>query len=90
MDSFYDPSAGYLRWVLGNAAFHHETRSSAWYAVGLLARNGRGDVKEAEKIIGRVVGGQFKDPKDQWFVFPVSFSFGMRSGVRTGMGTGRA
>ncbi|KAG4415364.1 hypothetical protein IFR04_011513 [Cadophora malorum] len=67
MDNFYDAEAGYLRWVLSNSAFHHETRSSAWYAVGLLARNKHKDVANAEKIINNIINAQFKNPEDQWF-----------------------
>ena len=68
MDNFYDAEAGYLRWVLSNSAFHHETRSSAWYAVGLLARNKDKDVANAEKIINNIINAQFKTPEDQWYV----------------------
>jgi len=39
MDDFYDSSAGYLYDVSAASALRHETRSLAWYAVGLLARN---------------------------------------------------
>lgn len=66
MDKYYDPEAGYLHWILGNSALQHETRSSSWYAVGLLARNQGCDVANAEKILRNLIGAQFKDPKDQW------------------------
>lgn len=66
MDNFYDSSAGYLYTLSGASALRHETRSSAWYAVGLLARNEGSDVDEAVKILTNVVDGQLKDPKDQW------------------------
>lgn len=66
MDDFYDTRAGYLLDVSATSALRHETRSSAWYAIGLLARNEGNDVEEASKILTNVVGGQFKDPKDQW------------------------
>lgn len=72
MDQFYDADAGYLRWVLSNAAHHHETRSSTWYAVGLLARNKGQDVVNAEKIINNVINAQFKNPEDQWYIFTVA------------------
>jgi hypothetical protein len=68
MDGFYDPSAGYLFDVSSSTALRHETRSSAWYAIGLLARNTGDDVQNALKIISNVIDKQFKDPKDQWFV----------------------
>jgi hypothetical protein len=66
MDISYDASAGYL-YNLGPAALRHETRSSVWYAVGLLARNTGSDVDEALKIITNTINAQFKDPKDQWY-----------------------
>src|ERR1700753_2100044 len=68
MDGFYDPSAGYLFDESSSAALRHETRSSAWYAIGLLARNTGDDVKNALQIISNVIDKQYKDPKDQWFV----------------------
>jgi hypothetical protein len=68
MDGFYDPSAGYLFDESSATALRHETRSSAWYAIGLLARNTGDDVKNALQIISNVIDMQYKDPKDQWFV----------------------
>ncbi|TVY84424.1 hypothetical protein LSUE1_G005584 [Lachnellula suecica] len=67
MDDFYDPRAGYLLNLGAASALRHETRSSAWYAIGLLARNTGSDVDDATKILTNVVAGQFKDPKDQWY-----------------------
>jgi hypothetical protein len=64
--SFYDAEAGYLYWVLGNSALHHETRSSAWYAVGLLARNNDQDVANAEKIIRNIIHAQYPIVGKQW------------------------
>lgn len=66
LDNYYDPSAGYLFDESSATALRHETRSSAWYAIGLLARNKGKDVQYAEDIITNVISGQFKDPKDQW------------------------
>ncbi|KAK0122231.1 hypothetical protein ONS95_010484 [Cadophora gregata] len=67
LDGYYDPSAGYLFDIGSASALRHETRSSAWYAVGLLARNEGKDVEYAMDIITNVIAGQFKDPKDQWY-----------------------
>ncbi|KAI1122990.1 hypothetical protein F5Y10DRAFT_252866 [Nemania abortiva] len=67
MDSFYDSDAGYLYDVDGSAALRHETRSSVWYALGLLARNHGSDVHEAEKVIRNVVGAQFQNESQQWY-----------------------
>ncbi|KAK8008222.1 hypothetical protein PG991_010773 [Apiospora marii] len=67
MDTFYDPDLGYLYDVEGGAALRHETRSSAWYAVGLLARNEKDDAKEAEHIITNIIGAQFKNVSQQWY-----------------------
>jgi hypothetical protein len=69
LDGFYDPSFGYLHDVSGSNAMRHNTRSSSWYALGLLARNGNDgdDVVQAEKIISKLAEGQFKDPSKQWY-----------------------
>jgi hypothetical protein len=67
MDDYYDSSAGYLYNFGASSALRHETRSSAWYALGLLARNSGHDVAEAEKIITNIVAGQYKDPTEQWY-----------------------
>lgn len=66
MDMYYDSSAGYLYDVSGTAALRHETRSSAWYAVGLLARNGEDDVQNAERIIRNVIQDQYGNTSEQW------------------------
>ncbi|QSZ33646.1 hypothetical protein DSL72_005214 [Monilinia vaccinii-corymbosi] len=67
LDRAYDKSAGYLYDTSGSTALRHETRNSAWYAIGLLARNQGSDVLEAEKIISNVIDAQFKVPEDQWY-----------------------
>jgi hypothetical protein len=67
MDNYYDTSAGYLYNFGATSALRHETRSSAWYALGLLARNAGSDVAEAERIITNIIIGQYKDPSEQWY-----------------------
>ncbi|KAH7304675.1 hypothetical protein B0I35DRAFT_454545 [Stachybotrys elegans] len=67
LDRFYDPSYGYLHDVAGSNAMRHNTRSSSWYALGLLARNKNDDVLQAEKIIANLANAQFKDPSLQWY-----------------------
>ncbi|KAI1338142.1 hypothetical protein F5Y15DRAFT_132837 [Xylariaceae sp. FL0016] len=67
LDIYYDSDAGYLYDVEGSKALLHETRSSVWYALGLLARNHDSDVKEAEKIITNTVGAQFTNVSEQWY-----------------------
>ncbi|KAH0367366.1 hypothetical protein KCU65_g4692, partial [Aureobasidium melanogenum] len=67
MDGYYDTAAGYLYSLDAAAALRHVTRSSAWYAVGLLARNQGDDVNNAEKILTNIIHGQYKDPAEQWF-----------------------
>lgn len=66
MDQYYDSSAGYLYDFSSTEALGHETRSSVWYAFGLLARNDGNDVAEAEKIIKNVISGQFKVESEEW------------------------
>lgn len=70
MDPFYDSSESYLYELSATAALRHETRSSVWYALGLLARNERDDVDQAENIIGNVIGAQFKNVSEQWYAIP--------------------
>ena len=67
MDTSYDPLAGYLYTLNRESALRHDTRSSAWYAFGLLARGGATDLAEADKIIRNVIGGQFTEPGKQWY-----------------------
>jgi hypothetical protein len=66
MDDYYDPETGYLFDFSATTALNHDTRSSVWYALGLLARNKGDDATEAEKIITNVIHAQYKDPKDEW------------------------
>ncbi|KAF7357361.1 Chitin synthase 4 [Mycena sanguinolenta] len=42
-------------------------RYSAWYAVGLLARNGQEDVETASEILKDVISFQFTDPNTNWY-----------------------
>ncbi|KAK4508146.1 hypothetical protein PRZ48_001884 [Zasmidium cellare] len=65
MDRNYDPVAGYQFNL--NTALLHETRSSAWYAVGLLARNEKDDAEHAAKILTNIIGGQYHNTSEQWY-----------------------
>ena len=65
MDMFYDNERGYL-FSLDSAALVHETRSSAWYAAGLLARNEADDAEQAVRIVTNIIGAQFKNESQQW------------------------
>lgn len=76
MDDYCDTSAGYVYASSSAAALRHDTRSSAWYAVDLLARNEESDVVDALTIIQNTIEGQFKDPGDQWSVFVKQTSWG--------------
>lgn len=67
LDRFYDQSLGYLYDVSGSNAMRHNTRSTAWYALGLLARNQNDDIAQAEKIIANLASAQFKDSSFQWY-----------------------
>lgn len=67
MDTFYDSRAGYLYNLDRESALRHDTRSSTWYAFGLLARGGASDLEEADRIIRNVVDGQFTEPEKQWY-----------------------
>lgn len=65
-DTLYDSEAGYL-FASTSGALQYETRSSAWYAVGLLARNSNNDADEAAKIIRNIISGQFHNASEQWY-----------------------
>lgn len=65
MDMFYDNERGYL-FDLNSAALVHDTRSSAWYAAGLLARNEADDAEQAVRIVTNIIGAQFKNESLQW------------------------
>ncbi|KAK2598361.1 hypothetical protein N8I77_011781 [Diaporthe amygdali] len=68
LDQIYDPNAGYLWYFYYPlAAGKHETRSTVWYAAGLLRRNEGDDVDNAVKIITSVIGDQQKNISAQWF-----------------------
>ncbi|KAF2685945.1 hypothetical protein K458DRAFT_300167 [Lentithecium fluviatile CBS 122367] len=66
LDMYYDADAGYL-YSLDATALTHETRASAWYAAGLLARNEVDDVEQAVKIVENIIVGQHKNVSSQWF-----------------------
>lgn len=67
LDQIYDPTAAYLWYTYYPfAAGKHETRSTVWYAAGLLGRNEGSDVDEAVKILTSVIGDQKKNVSDQW------------------------
>jgi hypothetical protein len=84
MDTFYDPQAGYLYDLSAQTALDHETRSSSWYALGLLARNQDDDVKQAEKVVNNIVSGQFRNESQQWYHhFPVRRAILTESGMET-------
>ncbi|KAM5343671.1 hypothetical protein ACJ41O_012208 [Fusarium nematophilum] len=67
MDMYYDRDIGYLHDLDREKALRHNTRSSAWYALGLLARNKGNDLDEADKIITNVISGQFTNTSQQWY-----------------------
>ena len=69
MDKFYDPKLGQLYDLESKVAMSHETLASAWYAVGLLARNGGNgqDISKAETIIAYIIADQHDNPADLWY-----------------------
>jgi hypothetical protein len=71
MNTFYDHQAGYLYDLSAQTALDHETRSSSWYALGLLARNEDDDVEQAVKVVNNIISGQFRNESQQWYnLFP--------------------
>jgi hypothetical protein len=72
LDTIYDESAGYLYWFYYPfAAGPHETRSSVWYATGLLQRNEGDDLHQAVKILKNVIGDQYAT-NSTWKTFGVT------------------
>lgn len=67
LDTFYDPSSAYLYDLSATTALRHETRSSVWYALGLLARNTHDDAHQAQRILRNAIGAQFKNASEQWY-----------------------
>lgn len=65
MDMYYDSDRAYL-FSLDATALTHDTRSSVWYAAGLLARNQNDDAEQAARIVRNVVGAQFANESLQW------------------------
>lgn len=67
LEYFWDPLAAYLHDESAATTLRHETRTSAWFAIGLLARNQGHDVANAERVLKNIIHGQYKDPADQWY-----------------------
>ncbi|GIZ39489.1 hypothetical protein CKM354_000287100 [Cercospora kikuchii] len=72
MDQLYDPIAGYL--YRFDTALLHDTRSSSWYAAGLLARasltntsTSPSDISEAIQVITNIITPQFTNTSEQWY-----------------------
>ncbi|EJT76456.1 hypothetical protein GGTG_06375 [Gaeumannomyces tritici R3-111a-1] len=82
MDGFYDAKAGWLYDFGAASALRYETRSSVWYAFGLLARNRGGDAAEADKILTNLVHDQYTDPKDLWYGDYTQHPFEPRVGTK--------
>jgi hypothetical protein len=68
-DGLWDESAGLLWSPQSGAAAparRHVVRESAWYALGLLQRDGPGDAARAARVLDRVIGHQFDAPGRPW------------------------
>ena len=68
-DPWWDESLGMLYDPSSATAMTHSTLGSAWYAVGLLARNGNNgqDAQNADRIINYIIGGQFQGTENFWY-----------------------
>lgn len=67
MDRAYDPAMGLLWKDAGDPKAadtgpRHDVRSSAYYAAGLLVRQGPGDLDRACAVLGRVIDNQYDAP----------------------------
>lgn len=68
LDDFYDPDAGYLYDLSSAEGLRHESRQSAFYSLGLLARNEGDDANNAATILYNIVAGQVTDPTSAAYV----------------------
>lgn len=66
-DGFWDENIGYLITADNTLPGRYDSRQTVWYAVGLVARNGTGDIERAERIIKNIYKGQYKDPSKIWY-----------------------
>ncbi|KAJ3377710.1 hypothetical protein HDU84_008303, partial [Entophlyctis sp. JEL0112] len=66
-DEFWDEAAGYLVTADLTLPGRWDTRQTAWYSTGLLARNGTGDVARAKRIINQVIDMQYTTPGVAWY-----------------------
>lgn len=66
-DGFWDDDIGYLITADNTLPGRYDSRQTAWYAVGLVARNGTGDIEKAERIISNLYKSQYKDPTKLWY-----------------------
>lgn len=64
MDRHYDEEKRMLRNAEGGRSERHSTRGSAHYAVGLLIRNGEGDLDRACAVLDQVLEQQFDAPDE--------------------------
>ncbi|MDU4696128.1 MAG: hypothetical protein E6Y08_09955 [Paenibacillus sp.] len=64
MDRYYDEEKRMLRNVEDGRGDRHSTRGSAHYAVGLLIRNGGGDVERACAVLDQVLKQQLDAPDE--------------------------
>ncbi|KAK7026850.1 hypothetical protein VNI00_015392 [Paramarasmius palmivorus] len=65
--ALFDYSMNQLDLVFAPPFLFSSPRYSAWYAVGLLARNEDDDVEVASQMIKDVISYQYKDPSKLWY-----------------------
>jgi hypothetical protein len=66
-DQYWDDEVGYMITADNTLPGRYDSRQSAWYAVGLVARNDSGDIEKAERIISNLYKSQYKDPTKLWY-----------------------
>ncbi len=65
-DGYWDETVGLLRSPAPGETGLHRVRESAWYALGLLTRNGPGDEARAIRIVEHILDAQFDAPGQPW------------------------
>src|SRR5208337_242248 len=71
-DQYYDAKANLCRmppspqYAEAHLPTYLAVRESAWYAVGLLLRDGSGDRERATQILNTVLNAQYREPGKPW------------------------
>jgi len=87
LDDMYDPSSSMVKVPHPGSDRAIQARESAYYAYGLLLRDGPGDRNKAEACLNAVLALQYTDPSKKWYgTFKVLSTETTPPGTGTGVG----